>query len=510
MNIFQPKTWGITFRLVLVATVPAFLMFVVVNVALYFTGQDEVQEALRERGQLIAAALAETSQYGVVSGNVAYLERNVRQLMKTDRNIAAVEILDADRQAIVAEGGGSGKGEYTFERAIVTDVPDVNLFDQGGAPHVSVPPASTSFRSGQTAGYVRVSMTSTTILEDKRQRLYLGGLIVLAATLISGIAGLYLAQRLRAPLGAVMHALRRIRQGEYNIRLNARASGELGELQGAIVEMAKGLNVTRQELEGQVKTRTRELQHAIDLAAKADDEKRLLIARTNELLEEERQRIAVEIHDDLNASLIVVRMKAQHIASLAAQAPAGGAAREIEQTALAISETTEDLYAAARNIVKRLRPEVIDTLGLKGAVQEMVRTYDELHSSCVFSLRVSDDFPDLRGQLAITCYRLVQEALTNVAKHASATRAHVSLEKESDPPTLYITVMDDGKGFDSSVRSQDQMGLIGMRERVAAVNGSISIISGPDKGTAVAIRLPLQATVESGEAANHGTHAHKK
>jgi two-component system sensor histidine kinase UhpB len=491
MKVFDPKTWGITARLVLVATVPAFLMFVVVNVALYITGQGEVQEALKERGQLIAAALAETSQYGVVSGNVAYLERNVRQLLKTDPSIAAISILDPEHKPIVTERGAEAEGAYVFERAIATEVPDVNLFDQGGGPHVSVPSASTPFRAGRTLGFVRVSMSAKPILEEKRHRLYLGGLVVFAATLVSGIAGLWLALRLRAPLRSVMRVLRQIRGGNYDVRLSAHASGELGELQGAIVEMAKGLSVTRQELEGQVLSRTQELQHAVEAVSEADDEKRLLIARSNELLEEERQRIAVEIHDDLNASLIVVQMKAQHIASLADQAPSPNSRDEIKETALAISKTTVDLYASARNIVKRLRPEVIDTLGLKGAVQEMVRNYDEFQSSCVFSLRVGDDFPDLRGQLAITCYRLVQEALSNVAKHAEATRASVALQTDQRPPALFVTITDDGKGFDTSMRSHDRMGLISMRERVAAVAGSISIHSAPGQGTTIEIRLPL-------------------
>ena len=333
-------------------------------------------------------------------------------------------------------------------------------------------------------------MSSATILENKRHTLYVGGVLVLLATVISGIAGLSLAQRLRAPLCAVMNALRRIRQGEYDVPLNSRASGELGELQEAIVDMAKGLSVTRQELEGRVASRTQELQRAVDLATQADIEKRQLIARTNELLEEERQRIAVEIHDDLNASLIVVRMKAQHIASLATS-PAAGVTREIEQTALAISATTEDLYGVARNIVKRLRPEVIDTLGLRGAVQEMVRSRDELSSTCAYSLQVGDDFPDLRGQLAITCYRLVQEALSNVAKHASAAHTSVILETTALAPGLFITVKDDGVGFDTTVRMPGRMGLIGMRERVVAVAGSIEVISEVGMGTSVAIWLPL-------------------
>ena len=498
MKLWQPQTWSITARLVMVATVPATLMFIVVNLSLYFSGQDEVRKTIQERGQLISAALAETSQYGVVSGNTSYLERNVRQLLKTDRSIAAIEILDAERRPIVTAKESAIEGATTFERTIGAAVPDINLFDESGGPHVSLPlGASTAFRPGQTVGYVRVLMSPVPILEEKRHRLFLGGLVVLAATVISGLAGLYLAQLLRAPLAAVMGALRQIRQGEYAVRLRTLAAGELGELQAAIVEMAKALSITRREFEQQVASRTRDLQQAIDLAAEADAEKRRLIARTNALLEEERQRIAVEIHDAVNASLIVVALKAQHVASIAKLLPVDVHAAEVERTALAIAETVQDLYAVARDIVKRLRPEVIDTLGLKGALEELIRHFGDLQPACDFSLEVADGFPYLRGQLAMTGYRLVQEALTNVVKHSQANEVVVRLEPHPELPAALITVRDNGTGFDCALRPSGSLGVISMRERVSAIGGSMQIDSSPRmgtyrKGTTISFTLPTE------------------
>lgn len=496
MNLLQSRTWGITMRLVLVATVPALVLFAVVSASLYYSSSDEVEQTIIERGHLISTALAETSQYGVVSGNLSYLDRIAQQLLKTDSSIASIEVFDNRRRSLVALGNLNATGTRVFERPIGNEVPDVNLFDQNG-PHVSgSAETQTSFRPGQTAGLVRVSMSSAPVYAAKRGRLFLSALSVFGASLLSGLLGLYLAQRLRAPLSAVMVALRRIRQGDYSVRLETYAKGELGELQQAIVMMAEQLSVTKQEQDDEIALRTQELRLAVQRASAADAEKRRLIARTNAALEDERKRIAVEIHDDLNASLIVLRLKAQHIAALASAGSdqnqeRDSALAEIGRTALAISSTTEDLYASARNIVKQLRPEVIDTLGLKGAAREMVRHYDELYPKCRFSLHVDPEFPDLRDQLAITAYRLVQEALTNVVKHADATCADVRLESRPDAHLLLITVEDDGKGFDRSQLMPDRMGLVGMRERVSTAGGEIDIDSTRGEGTKLSIRLPV-------------------
>ena len=474
----------------LVATAPLLLMSLVVSIAFYISGKDEVAQTLQERGHLIAAALSETSQYAVVSGNISYLERNIKQLLKTNNSIAAIEILDSTRKPVAAVGIFSSNNAAVFEMPIGSEIPDVDLFEETGSPHAPFDLAGQkTFRSRPPTGFVRVVMSEIPILAEKQRRLYLGAGVVLLATIFSGVTGLYLAQKLRAPLGAAMTALREIRQGRFSVSLNDDASGELGELHTTILAMAQGLSTSRRELEVQVAERTSALQEAMNAVSAADTEKRRLIARGNDLVEEERHRIAVEIHDHLNASLLVVNMKAQHIASITSQPLADDDVSEVEKTAHDISATVQELYSAARAIVKRLRPEVIDTLGLKGAIAEMVRSYDELHPACYFSLEVGDSFPELRGQPAITAYRLVQEALSNAVKHASAKNVKVFLGLHTKL-NLMIQVSDDGTGFDPSKRSENSFGLIGMRERVNSSAGSMTVFSKQNQGTRVTFILP--------------------
>lgn len=489
MKVAWLQSWGISSRLVMIAVVPAMIMLVAVNVSLYFTGQDEIKTDLQERGRLIAAALAQSSQYAVVSGNTSDLERTLGGVLSADRSIAYIEVMDAQRQVLGVAGTASAEQQFSAaEVPIKTQVLDVNLLDFTNEPHVSLgeEPRSTS-QKGRTVGFVRVIMSPSPLLKAKRQRVYLGAAIALAAAIASGLIGLALAQRLRQPLSAVMAALRDIRQGVYDVRLDVQASGELGELQKTIVDMAKGLSVTHQDLENQVASRTSELQSAIELANEADAAKRRLIAHGNALVEEERRRIAAEIHDCLNGSLITVRLWAAAISSAAGENHA-----EIERIAKRISATVDELYASTRRIVKQLRPEVLDTLGLRGAVEEMVRNYDEVHPHCRFSFQAEPGFPNLPGLLAITAYRVAQEALSNVVKHSEATRASVSLDTNTATGRARITVTDNGKGFDTKARSTG-IGLIGMRERVAAAAGEIYIASDGRSGTKITIELPVQA-----------------
>ena len=488
MKLLQLDNWGVAARLVAIALVPAVLMVLAVNMSLYWMAQDEVNDDIRERGRLIAAALAESSQYGVISGNVAAVEQAARGLMATERSLVSVKVFDAQRKELVAIGmTPSSDGAQTFEVAVESGALSVNLFDTTGAPHVTFEaqpqPAD---RSATPAGFVQIAMSPAPLLATKRHRVYLSSALVMLAAMLGAAAGLNIAKRLREPLNGALGALRAIRQGDYEIDLGHHASGELGDLQAAIAEAAKALGASRQELESQVTSRTKELQSAMVLARVADDDRRRLIARGNDLIEEERRRISLEIHDDLNAALISVRLQAM---ALAAQAGEGGRP-DLRQAAERIAAVTDDLYARARNIVNQLRPEVLDTLGLRAGIEEMVRQFDRIHPACRFAVQLDADMPSFSDQASIAIYRVIQEALSNVVKHAEATQCTVVVSKQKEADGVQFSVRDNGRGFDPSV-GHAGIGLVGMRERLDSVGGALDIESSITQGTTVTIRLPL-------------------
>lgn len=480
-------SWSISSRLIMIAILPAFVMFLVVTSALYVLSIREVTADVQERGRTTSAVLADSSRYAVVSGNMAELQPLLQQVLARDQSVIAVSVLDARGKLLTSAGdtaGASGTDIFHLSAPILLATLNVDLFSASDTLHT---PSSGGARPNdvQVAGYVQLAVSPKNSLSAKRNQIYVSALIVFCATLASGFIGLLLAQRVRRPLLEIVSALRDVRSGTYDVRFSAGINGEPAEIQRIVVEMASSLKAATQSLEAQVKARTVELESALARLHEADSERRRLIAYGHEMVEEERRRIAVEIHDSLNAALISVRLWAADIASKAAEA---NRATEIESSAERILSTVDVLYASARSLVKQLRPETIDLLGLRGAIEEMVRHYDELHPDCRFELRVSRDFPKLGQHVSITAYRLVQEALSNIVKHSRATIAHVALENDLERCGVRIVVADDGCGFDPHSRFAG-IGLIGMRERVASAGGSMTITG--NSGAKLIIELPI-------------------
>lgn len=475
---------GIAFRLLAIAVLPAALMFMVVSFSLYASTMSDVRRDVSERGQLIASALAQSSPYGLVSGNLGYVHSTMHQLLASDASIVAIQLMD-DRGRTIAQHRQPrpAADPHDFDAPVrIESMGEADLLDpveQPTAPRL------------RTLGQVRVTMSAAPVFQARKGAMLLAMAMVLSAAVASCLLALRMTRRLRQTMTAVMAALRAIRKGDFDVRLDTHEPDELGELQRTILQMAAALMSARQDLEQQVRSRTQELRVAIDQLRQTDAEKRRLISHSNASIESDRKRVAAEIHDHLGASLISVRLEAS---AMAARAEALGD-EDLARSAQRVAKTVQALYASTRDIVKSLRPEVLDTLGLAGAVEELVSGYDKVHPDCRFSLDVSAPLPPVCSELAMQAYRVIQESLTNVIKHAGATRARVTLsvvQPEGDQSDLLsIEIQDNGQGFDTGSRNGNGLGLIGMRERVASVGGEISISSPRGQGTTITVTLPL-------------------
>ncbi len=494
-RIVQPwRSWSIGLRMTFITMLPVAFLFTSFVWYSWYAHRAQVAEELAERGRILARALAETSEYNVISGNLTDLRLTINGLVQSDKSIYRIDVVDATGKRAVrvtSESAADAEPHY-YEAAIRKQVVWINLFTDNGIPHVSAssdtrPPTLTT----EVVGAVRVTMSPANMLTKQARRFRVEVAMAALALAASGVLAWVLARSLILPLRDAIGALRAIRGGNFRIDLPVTTGGEVGELQASIGEMSVALDQSKQDLENKVAARTQDLLESRNEALRADADKRKLIQKVNSIIEDERKSIAVEIHDELNASLIAVRLEAQSIATLAGRAPAGIEVEEIRTKAQAITKLALDLYANGRRLVRRLRPEVLDMLGLHGAVEEMLRHYDS-GSGCRFAFHSEGDFSRLGNELAISAYRIVQEALSNVMKHADATFAQVSLVLDEDDNVLRIAVEDDGQGFEPALRSEG-IGIIGMRERVYALRGSIEVRSAPQRGTTVAITLPLSA-----------------
>ncbi|MES2149851.1 MAG: ATP-binding protein [Pseudomonadota bacterium] len=487
------KSWSIGTRMAFITMLPVVFLFTAFVGYSWYSHRAQVAEELSERGRILARALAETSEYNVISGNLSDLKLTINGLVQSDKSIYRIDVVDASQKgaiSVASQFATDAENRY-YEAPIRKQVVWINLFSDNGAPHVSgssdtKPPTLTT----EVVGWVRVTMSPSNMLDKQGRRFQVELAMAALALAVSGALAFVLARSLTIPLKASIGALRAIRGGNYGTDLKVTTGGEVGELQASITEMSEALGQSRQDLENKVAARTKDLLESRNEALKSDADKRKLIQKVNSIVEDERKSIAIEIHDELNASLIAARLESQSIQHLAGKLEPGPVIEEIKQKSQAITKLTLDLYASGRRLVRRLRPEVLDMLGLHGAVEEMIRHYDTSHAACRFSFHSDGDFSKLENELAISAYRIVQEALSNVMKHAGATHAQVELALSEADDTLHIEIADDGAGFDSA-STVSGIGIIGMRERVYALGGVIAISTAPDKGTVVTITLPL-------------------
>jgi two-component system, NarL family, sensor histidine kinase UhpB len=485
------RGWSIGLRMAFITMLPVTLLFTSFVWYSWYAHRAQVDEELAERGRILARALAETSEYNVISGNLSDLRFTINGLVQSDSSVYRIEVVDMNGQTPVSVPSDhpiEAEGR-SFEAPIHKQVVWINLFSDNGTPHVSAssdtrPPTLTT----EVVGLVRVTMSPTNMLAKQLHRFRVELTMAALALAASGALAYILARSLTVPLREAISVLRRIRGGNYRVQLLVTTGGEVGELQASIGEMSVALDQSKQDLENKVAERTRDLLASRNEALRADADKRKLIQKVNSIIEDERKSIAVEIHDELNASLIAVRLESQTIQQLAAKATPSEEIDQVRAKAQAITKLALDLYANGRRLVRRLRPEVLDMLGLHGAVEEMVSHYRS--SGVHFEFESQGDFSKIGNELAISAYRIVQEALSNIMKHSQAGFARVTLTLSDEDGALHIEVQDDGEGFDPAVASEG-IGIIGMRERVFALGGGIHVQSRPGEGTLVAITLPL-------------------
>ncbi|MET3448240.1 histidine kinase [Ralstonia sp. 1138] len=232
---------------------------------------------------------------------------------------------------------------------------------------------------------------------------------------------------------------------------------------------------------------TAQLNNARATAEEAVAKKRKMIGRIDEAVEIERKRIAGDIHDTLNAEVVQIKLHAQHI-QFACDEADGAKIDDIKKHVAAILAVTQKTYEWGRQLVRNLRPESIDALGVQGAIAQAVQTMNSLHPSCEFILQGDECVRFASDQVSMVAYRVVQEALMNTAKHAGASCVVVSLQAES-ANRVRIVVMDDGNGFDP-VAGAEGYGLASMRERVESVDGQLRIQAAASRGCRLEVVLP--------------------
>jgi signal transduction histidine kinase len=217
------------------------------------------------------------------------------------------------------------------------------------------------------------------------------------------------------------------------------------------------------------------------------DQWRAFAGRLAEAQERERQRIARELHDDVGQNLIALGMNLHSLRNPLTDKRTGKMDPMLGDSLSIVADMNE----AIRNVIFDIRPGVLDDFGLLAAIQSLSDRFLK-RTGLHVTVHGDEDMPRLPGFAEITLYRIVQEALTNVAKHAQAQNVSILLT-QSDT-TVLLKINDDGTGFDPSVshpaKEAGTWGLLNMRERAEAIGGTLIIESAIGKGTRVIVEIP--------------------
>jgi len=273
---------------------------------------------------------------------------------------------------------------------------------------------------------------------------------------------------------------------------NCRGEIRLQSRKGAPLSVQLSLNPLRLESTKAVcliASDLSEMKRAEQELRASSEQLRNLAAHLLSVREEERARISREVHDELGQALTAVKMD---LAWLAGRLPRrkGQMLKRIRST----RQLADDIIQSIRRISTELRPAVLD-LGLAEAVEWQVQEFQTRSGiQCTVRLLTREV---VASNASTAMFRIFQETLTNVARHAKATRTEVVLQKQQD--WLVLLIRDNGRGFDQADPSLSKsLGLLGMRERAAILGGRVNISSAPGKGTTVTAWIPLRSPGESG------------
>ncbi len=230
-----------------------------------------------------------------------------------------------------------------------------------------------------------------------------------------------------------------------------------------------------------------EKEKAIQELKSSQEQLRALSAHLQSIREEERTRIAREIHDELGQSLTALKMDLLWLQGKILEEQKN--IEPIDETIRTMTHVIDSTIQTVRRIATELRPGVLDDLGLVAAIEWQSQEFQHrTNILCRFTSTARDI--ELDRERATAVFRILQETLTNVVRHARAARVSIRLEVERN--ILILEIKDDGRGADTEkIESKRSLGLLGMKERAALLGGSVEIVSAAHAGTTVVVKIPV-------------------
>lgn len=417
-------------------------------------------DQLEEQSVSLSRDLAARSTDPILLNDLLGLHDLLEETIANNPNIRYAFILDNRGQVIA----------HSFDGGFPLDLIQLNAVESGKHHHTAlmqtdeglVWDTAVPILDGKV-GIARIGLSDASVRAALSTLTAQMLLTILLVSITGILVAVLLTWIITRPIISLAHATQSVAKGDFSPRVPRWANDEIGDL-------AEAFN-----------TMTTELAHTDELRRERETLRRQLLEKVITTQEDERRRIARELHDstsqNLTSLIVGLRMMEAHCAQCTAQTKA----TDLRQIASLALDEVHDLSM-------RLRPRVLDDLGLAAALERLAHEWQARYKIPVdVVIQLSERLP---GEVETTIYRIVQETLTNIARHAQAKSASILVERRGD--LVRAIVEDDGIGFDvSTSQGERHLGLLGMRERAELLNGTLTIESSPNGGTSIFIEIPL-------------------
>ena len=426
--------------------------------------------------------LGETAYLDVVDGQGTVLASTKTERMFTDSDHGRFLVgLIQKKKAIVGSCHGCHErgGFSDREREVIAFAP------------LATAPWGLSIRQAESEALAPV-------LGVERNFLVAGSLTILVALLFAwGVA-----RSVTMPLKILAHAAARITQGDLETPIRSLGEDEIGSLARSLDHMRTTLKASvdaiaegKRKLEERVRERTQELQTLYQELEKKEGARGDLLKKLILAQEEERKRIARELHDETSQDLATFLLSAESAAS--------GASGALKEGFLRMKAIANRALDSIHRLIYDLRPSVLDDLGLSSALRWVAENRIE-SMGIDLSFNILGVERRLEPEAEITLFRIGQEAISNIVRHAEANAVTITLEYVAD--LIRLEVEDNGRGFQPErflAAGEKSLGLLGMRERASLIGGQLKVVSTPESGTIVTVEIPVTEHKES-EVGSHG------
>lgn len=420
-----------------------------------------MQTQLQNESVTVTSDLAARAVDPILLNDLVALRRLLDETQSNNPDVRYAFIVDKNGQVLV----------HTFAGGFPLPLLDANSLRQGESHHTLVLQTEDSLVWDTVvpifdgrAGWMRTGIADTRLRSEIAA---LSTQILLTIALISavGVLGVtFLTFVLTRPLRELVTATRQVAQGDFSPRVLRWANDEIGDLAEAFNAMAA------------------ELARTDELRRERERLRRQLLEKVIAAQEDERRRIARELHDSASQNLTSLMVGLKNLEALADSSLLNDKVQELRSIAAA---TLEEIH----EISSRLRPRVLDDLGLADALERLTHDWQTRHKIPV-DVVIHIGQERLPGEIETAIYRIVQESLTNVARHAAARSVSVLVERRGGD--VIALVEDDGRGMaPASFDGSQHFGLIGMRERAEFLGGKLTIESEPGAGTSVHVQIPI-------------------